>query len=286
MLLPLLMLLSSQPVVSLRSNPSPDPDPPIHVWLSSDGRYDRGDHAKVYARGAQDAYLIVLHASPDGRVRGRRSRLIRVMNSGSTVARSMSSRGGVGTKHSWSMTLPGQVPCSLRGPQSVQRRRFRAERPLGLRRVGRRWGAERSRSRAAGHCPTDAARLTSTSTTTSPLTWSLRRVTPAGSVRTPTPWGGAMGRGSGSGGPTTGGMATAGGAGTGRPEGPVPVHRASSSGYHAGHAELDFLGSTHHHGPSAQRSGAGVLALSDSAGSSCRASRGSTRRSSLRSPGR
>ena len=69
MLLPLLMLLSSQPAVSLRSNPSPDPDPPIHVWLSSDGRYDRGDHAKVYARGAQDAYLIVLHASPDGRVR-------------------------------------------------------------------------------------------------------------------------------------------------------------------------------------------------------------------------
>ena len=68
MLLPLFMLLSSQPVVSTPS-PSADPDPPVHVWLSSDGKYDLGDHAKVYAKAAQDAYLLVLRADADGRVR-------------------------------------------------------------------------------------------------------------------------------------------------------------------------------------------------------------------------
>jgi Domain of unknown function (DUF4384) len=69
MLLPLFMLLSSQPVASLPSNPSADPDPPVHVWLNSDGKYDLGDRAKVYARAGQAGYLVVLRADPDGRVR-------------------------------------------------------------------------------------------------------------------------------------------------------------------------------------------------------------------------
>jgi len=68
MLLPLFMLLSSQPVVST-SNPSADPDPPVHVWLSSHGKYDLGDHVKVYAKAAQNGYLLVLRADPNGRVR-------------------------------------------------------------------------------------------------------------------------------------------------------------------------------------------------------------------------
>lgn len=68
MLLPLFMLLSSQPVVST-SKPSADPAPPVHVWLNSDGKYDLGDHAKVYARAAQNGYLLVLRADADGRVR-------------------------------------------------------------------------------------------------------------------------------------------------------------------------------------------------------------------------
>ncbi len=69
MLLPLLMVLSSQPVPTPSPNPRADPDPPVHVWLNSDGNYELGDRAKVYARAAQDGYLVVLHAAPDGRVR-------------------------------------------------------------------------------------------------------------------------------------------------------------------------------------------------------------------------
>jgi hypothetical protein len=69
MLLPLFMLLSSQPVATPSSSPRADPDPPVRVWMSSDGNYALGDHAKVYARAAQDGYLVVLHAAPDGRVR-------------------------------------------------------------------------------------------------------------------------------------------------------------------------------------------------------------------------
>jgi hypothetical protein len=69
MLLSLLMLLSSGPLRTPEVNPAADPDPPIHVWLNSDGNYALGDHAKVYVRAAQDGYLIVLHAAPDGRVR-------------------------------------------------------------------------------------------------------------------------------------------------------------------------------------------------------------------------
>ncbi len=69
MLLPLFMLLSSQPVASPSFSPLADPDPPVHVWMSSDGNYTLGDRAKVYARAAQNGYLVVLHAAPDGRVR-------------------------------------------------------------------------------------------------------------------------------------------------------------------------------------------------------------------------
>jgi hypothetical protein len=69
MLLSLLALLSSQPSVTPRANPAADPDPPIHVWLNSDGNYLLGDHAKAYVRAGQGGYLVVLHAAPDGRVR-------------------------------------------------------------------------------------------------------------------------------------------------------------------------------------------------------------------------
>jgi hypothetical protein len=45
------------------------PDPAIQVWLDSDARYERGDFARVFARTAQDGYLVVLHADTEGRVR-------------------------------------------------------------------------------------------------------------------------------------------------------------------------------------------------------------------------
>ena len=37
-------------------------DPPVKVWFSSDGKYLFGDRAKVYARTAEDGYLVVLRA--------------------------------------------------------------------------------------------------------------------------------------------------------------------------------------------------------------------------------
>jgi len=44
-------------------------DPAIRIWLSNDGRYQRGDQAKVQVKTRDDGYLLVLNVDPDGRVR-------------------------------------------------------------------------------------------------------------------------------------------------------------------------------------------------------------------------
>ena len=44
-------------------------DPAIRVWLNEDGRFQRGDRAKVYVRSRDDGYLVVLHLDPDNRLR-------------------------------------------------------------------------------------------------------------------------------------------------------------------------------------------------------------------------
>jgi hypothetical protein len=44
-------------------------DPAIRIWLSDDGRYQRGDRAKVQVKAREDGYLVVLNVSPDGRLR-------------------------------------------------------------------------------------------------------------------------------------------------------------------------------------------------------------------------
>src|SRR2546423_1344339 len=41
---------------------------PVTVQLNHD-RYSAGDHSRVYVQSAQDGYLVVLHADPDGRIR-------------------------------------------------------------------------------------------------------------------------------------------------------------------------------------------------------------------------
>ena len=43
-------------------------DPPVHLWLSSNGDFEYGARAKVHARATQDGYLVVVHADADGRV--------------------------------------------------------------------------------------------------------------------------------------------------------------------------------------------------------------------------
>jgi Domain of unknown function (DUF4384) len=44
-------------------------DPPIQIWIDNDGRFLRGDRAKVHVRADEDGYLVVLHADTDGHLR-------------------------------------------------------------------------------------------------------------------------------------------------------------------------------------------------------------------------
>jgi hypothetical protein len=44
-------------------------DPPIQIWISNDGRFLRGDRARVHVRTEDDGYLVVLHADSEGHLR-------------------------------------------------------------------------------------------------------------------------------------------------------------------------------------------------------------------------
>lgn len=44
-------------------------DPPVHIWLNNDRRYETGDRAKVRVETQDDGYLLVFHVDPDGRLR-------------------------------------------------------------------------------------------------------------------------------------------------------------------------------------------------------------------------
>src|SRR5438552_17137146 len=41
-------------------------DPPVRAWFNSDGHYEFGDRAKVYAQTADNGYLEVLRAGAQG----------------------------------------------------------------------------------------------------------------------------------------------------------------------------------------------------------------------------
>ena len=47
----------------------PSGDPPVRLWISNDGRFLRGDQAKVRVRTKDDGYLLVLQVDPDGQLR-------------------------------------------------------------------------------------------------------------------------------------------------------------------------------------------------------------------------
>jgi hypothetical protein len=64
-----LLLLASSATAAPKAMPAISKDPPIRVWFNSGGDYAYGDRAKVYARSAQDAYLIVLRSDGAGHVR-------------------------------------------------------------------------------------------------------------------------------------------------------------------------------------------------------------------------
>ena len=59
--------LQSLPVAAVPATNSSDP--PVRVWLNSDGDYRFGDRAKVYAKSAGDGYLVTLLSDVDGRVK-------------------------------------------------------------------------------------------------------------------------------------------------------------------------------------------------------------------------
>src|SRR5918995_6010831 len=64
LLLPL--LLASEPGQPAAATAD---DPPIQIWINNDGRFLRGDRARVHVRTEDDGYLIVLHADAEGHLR-------------------------------------------------------------------------------------------------------------------------------------------------------------------------------------------------------------------------
>ena len=68
MLATLLLLASPVLIPSLHGDAGTD-DPPVRVWFNSGGDYGFADRAKVYAKAAENGYLIVLRADAAGRIR-------------------------------------------------------------------------------------------------------------------------------------------------------------------------------------------------------------------------
>src|SRR2546426_8072931 len=69
MLLPLLLLHSLGAAAAPATVRTVAADPPVRVWFNSDGNYQYGDRAKVYAQAAEDGNLVVLRADAGGQVR-------------------------------------------------------------------------------------------------------------------------------------------------------------------------------------------------------------------------
>ena len=71
MLATLLLPLALNAAAISPSVPSParGENPPVKIWLSSDGDYLYGQKGKAYAKTVEDGFLVVLHADTHGRVR-------------------------------------------------------------------------------------------------------------------------------------------------------------------------------------------------------------------------
>ena len=62
------LLLFTHAAVAPAAMPVVSKDPPIRVWFNSNGDYAPGDRAKVYAKSAQNRYLLVLRSDGAGHV--------------------------------------------------------------------------------------------------------------------------------------------------------------------------------------------------------------------------
>jgi hypothetical protein len=69
MLVSFLLLASHALTPAPPAHSNPTDDPPLRVWFNSDGDYAYTDRAKVFAKSAEDGYLLVLRADAAGRVR-------------------------------------------------------------------------------------------------------------------------------------------------------------------------------------------------------------------------
>src|SRR5436309_2926789 len=68
MVMSLLLLYSMGASAAPATTRSVAPDPPVRVWFNSDGNYQYGDRAKVYAKAAEDGNLVVLRGDALRRV--------------------------------------------------------------------------------------------------------------------------------------------------------------------------------------------------------------------------
>src|SRR5213596_3890622 len=69
MLVPLLLLHALTAPAAPATAREVAAEPPVRVWFNSDGKYELGNRAKVYARAAEDDTLVVLRADAGGHVR-------------------------------------------------------------------------------------------------------------------------------------------------------------------------------------------------------------------------
>jgi len=131
-------------------------DPPVRVWFSSDGDYQFGDKAKVYAQTARTAMLVVLRADASGQVRV----LFPVDPAGDQPVRGGKKYELKGEAAERRFVV-GDTTGPRNGARRVSRRRLssstiREERALGLQRARRpKRSARRSRSRPHGPSPAD-----------------------------------------------------------------------------------------------------------------------------------
>lgn len=111
------LVLAGPPAAPARAAVSQD-DPAIRIWLNNDGRFERGDQAKVKVKTREDGYLLVLNVDTDGRLRVlfpldpgednqvRGGRTYQISDRGGREGFTVSNRSGSGTVYAAVSRVP------------------------------------------------------------------------------------------------------------------------------------------------------------------------------------